>query len=501
MTNLLRTDGYKFSMAHAGFPLRRETFYLSFRKGGWQYIPFNLDDEIRKYLLPLPERDDNKYLRDHGYGLNGAMHESVTVGGLLNIRTAPKGTWVYQREPIATVSCRSFPASWLEPLALRLFFPIQLATEIKLKGTNIEPAMLMATCDEQADIMRRVINEVAGAQDQKALTDMIVLAGDEYRNSVMAQAKKLIDIVKDPFRIFEVGMRAATCEGQHRIVLEALKELGINSTSNVDLARELDMTPVGTMGHEHVQRWGNDLDAYRAMRDMRPGTPSYLLDPFDTITSGIPAAIKVALEDRHPFSIRYDSGDKFAQYIYAHGEFGRHNLSPVHILEDGLTAEMTAKFEQLREFTGVGVTKQVYGYGGFFVSHHWHNPLTRDRVSAVYKLTETSGEPRMKFGNETGLGKVSIPGKPVAWRRLRGSGPLSIIGQQGEEVQENYLCTTTQGPTHGAETSGSHDSVLNQLRVCNVDAEIMAEINGDHHRDPGYHLSPETQKLVEGLKR
>jgi nicotinic acid phosphoribosyltransferase len=501
MTNLLRTDGYKFSMAQAGFPLRRETFYLSFRKGGWQYIPFNLDGEIRKWLLPLPERDDNAYLRKYDYGLNVAMHESVTTARGLHIRTAPKGTWVYQREPIATINCSSFPASWLEPLALRLFFPIQLATEIKLKGTNIDPNMLLATCDEQADIMRRVIAEVAGDQDPKALTDMIVVAKDEYRNSAMEQAKKLIDIVKEPSRIFEVGMRAATCEGQHQIVLEALKELGIKATSNVALARDLDMMPVGTMGHEHIQRWGNDLDAYRAMRDMRVGTPSYLLDTFDTITSGIPAAIQTALEDHHTFSIRYDSGDKFAQYIYAHGEFGRHGLRPIHILEDGLTDAMTAKFETLREFTELDEKHQVYGYGGFLVSKHWHNPLTRDRVSAVYKLTETSGEARMKFGNETGLGKVSVPGKPVAWRRLRGDGPLSIIGQQGEEVPDNYLCMTTQGPTHGAKENDIHSRILGQLRICNVDTEIMAEIQGDHHRDPGYHLSPETQKLVEGLKR
>jgi len=498
MTNLLRTDGYKFSMAQAGFPLRRETFYLSFRKGGWQYIPFNLDGEIRKWLLPLPRKGENEYLREHNYGLNGAMHESVTTGSLLNIRTAPKGTWVYQREPLATITCRSFPASWLEPLALRLFFPIQLATEIKLHGADIDPLMLRATCDEQVDIMRRVIDEVANEQDQKALTDMIVLAENEYRNSVMEQTKELLSIVKEPSRIFEVGMRAATCEGQHKIVLETLKELGINGTSNVALAQELDMKPVGTMGHEHIQRWGNDLDSYRAMRDMRVGTPSYLLDTFDTITSGIPAAIQTALEDRHNFSIRYDSGDKFAQYIYAHGEFGRHNLSPVHILEDGLTAAMTAKFEKLREFTGLDETKQVYGYGGFFVSHHWNNPLTRDRVSAVYKLTETSGEARMKFGNETGLGKVSVPGKPVAWRRLRGSGPLSIIGQQGEEVPDNYLCTTVQGPSHGM-TGAQHEEVRGKLRTCNVDSAIMASIK--NNKDEGYHLSPATTKLVESLQR
>ena len=33
-TSLLATDGYKFSMAEAGWPLRKETFYYTHRKGG-----------------------------------------------------------------------------------------------------------------------------------------------------------------------------------------------------------------------------------------------------------------------------------------------------------------------------------------------------------------------------------------------------------------------------------------------------------------------------------
>lgn len=491
MSNLLRTDGYKFSMAQAGFPLRRETFYLSFRKGGWQYIPFDLDKELRQWLLPIPEDGDASYLDSVGYGMTGAMTDSVRTAHGISLRSAPAGTWVYQREPIATINMASFPASWLEPIALRLFFAIQLSTEIKKHGAEIDPRMLHCTCEEQAGIARRVIEAVAqgNGSDQKALMDRIVVDEDAYRTAVTEQAKKLIQIVGNPSRLFEVGMRAATCEAQHKIALEALRELGIRDTSNVELARELGMHAVGTMGHEHVQRWGNDLDAFRAMRDMRVGTPSYLLDTFDTIGSGIPAAIQVAKETPHTFAIRYDSGDKYGQYIYSHGEFGRHNLKPIHILEDGLTDGMTAKFEQLREFTGLSPDHQVYGYGGFFVSKCWDNPLTRDRVAAVYKLTETSGEPRMKWGNEEGLGKISVPGNPVAWRRVRGNGPLSIIGQVGEEVPEDHLCVTTYGDLDGDK------KVLDQLRICNVEREILAR------PEQPYVLSPETQRLIASIER
>ena len=478
MSSILQTDGYKFSMAQAGFPLRQETFYLSFRKGGWQYIPFDMEAEIRSLLPVVPQvlDGDLSFVNGHGYGPTGAMLEALSAD--VTVKAAAGGTWVYQREPILTVTGPSFLVSWLEPLALRLFFPIQLATELKKHGTDIPDEMLLATCNEQRDIMVRVIKAVC-PDKENALHDRIVVADRRYSDSVTAQAKQILDVVKDPSRLFEVGMRAATCEEQHALVLKALRELGITATSNVALARQLDMKPVGTMGHEHIQRWGNDLDAYRAMRDTRRGAPSYLLDTFDTITSGIPNAIKVMKEWDHACSIRYDSGDKFGQYIYAHGEFKRHGLEPTHIIEDGLNYDTIVKFENLRRHTELAPGKQLYGAGGLWVSAHWTNPLTRDRVSAVYKLTQTSGEPRMKWGNEEGIGKQSVPGHPVVWRRLRGEGPLSVIAQDGEPVAENHVVL-----------SGNPEA-LQQLRICNVRCE----------GDQPYTLSPETQRLVATFNR
>ena len=113
-------------------------------------------------------------------------------------------------------------------------------------------------------------------------------------------------------------MRSVSCLEQHEIGLRACREAGIQRTSNVLLARTLGMIPVGTMGHEHVQRYGADEPAFRAMRERRPGRSSYLLDTYDTIGSGIPTAFKLIREDPgHGDSIRYDSGDKEKQYRFA----------------------------------------------------------------------------------------------------------------------------------------------------------------------------------------
>ena len=67
--SLLMTDGYKFSMAEAGWPLRRETFYWSHRRGGPQVLPFDARAEVLE-LLPEVTPADLAYLEQQGYDLD-----------------------------------------------------------------------------------------------------------------------------------------------------------------------------------------------------------------------------------------------------------------------------------------------------------------------------------------------------------------------------------------------------------------------------------------------
>ena len=114
------------------------------------------------------------------------------------------------------------------------------------------------------------------------------------------------------------------------------------------------------------------------------------------------------------------------------------------------------------------------------------NPLTRDRVSAVFKLSETGGVPRMKFANETGGGKESVPGRPVVWRRVRGVGPLGIVAQAGEPVIDDYVLLS-QNP-----------DALEQLRLCNVLDLQRAQATPPAQRVIA--LSPATAALVAHLR-
>ena len=446
----LATDAYKYSMAQAGFPLRRETFYFSFRRGGPQFVPFDLGALVREMVEEVaPTAEDLDFARASGYAVSDAMEHALRSGAsALEICAVPKGVWVLEREPILSVTGPSFLVSWLEPMLLWLNFPIQLATAFK--RDTVDDAMRCATCEEHERIIRAVAEAV------HCDPGTITREDDAYRTRVGEGVRALVEAVGSPDRVFEVGMRSAVCMQQHELALQACADAGVVRTSNLHLARTLGMTAVGTMGHEHVQRWGDDLAAFEAMRDMRSSPPSYLLDTFDTMGSGIVAAASVMRSREHACSIRYDSGNKFVQYLHACELLSAAGLEPSHVLEDGLDLDATVHFEKLRAFTQWPAAKQLYGYGGTIVAKPATNPLTRDRVSAVFKLTETGGQPRMKFGNERGLGKQSVPGRPVVWRRLRGDGPLGIIAQAGETPPEDY-----------AVLSGNPD-LVETLRLCNA---------------------------------
>ncbi|WP_394826055.1 nicotinate phosphoribosyltransferase [Pendulispora albinea] len=432
--SLLRTDGYKFSMAEAGWPLRQETFYYAQRKGGAAILPFDVETELQK-LMPMPTDDDYAYLAAHEYEMGAGFKAAVLFRNQVVVRALPKGTWFLPREPVFSVTGPSALVSWLEPLALHLHYRIQLASLALTEPSALAAEVGTVTCEEQKDIVLSTLDSV-GVRAPKVMVD-----SEAYFERVRATAANLVRIVGDPARIFEVGLRAATCVKQHELALQACKAAGIRRTSHVWAAARLDMIPVGTMGHEHVQRFGSDEAAFRAMRDRRPGRSSYLLDTFDTIRSGIPAAFRLMGEEgyqRRGDSIRYDSGDKEMQYRYAAQEARKRGIRTVQILEDGFDAAQTEKFEVLRREVGWTPEEQFYGYGGYLIAKPSGTSLVRDRVAAVYKLSQTATSPTMKFGDDSGIGKESIPGNPVVFRRRSGDGPRGVIGQAGEPPPQGY---------------------------------------------------------------
>lgn len=422
-----RTDAYKLSMAESGAPLRIETFYYTHRRGGfngWHYMPVDVSKFIHS-LVPVPKKEDYDYLTQHGYEVGAAYRHGLTQKDLV-IRAVPKGRWFYNREPAFSVKGTSVLSSWLEPTVLMLQYRIQLATDILTGSTGSRS--VNATCEEEQQIILETFDGLGVTPPE------VTVRSEDYYKTIFNRAKEILELLEDPSRAFEVGMRAVSCLAQHEIALQAIRAAGICRTSNVEAAQKLGMIPVGTMGHEHLQRLGSDLAGYRAMRDRFPGFLSYLLDTFDTIRSGIPAAFRVISEqpDRKA-GIRFDSEKLILeQYLFAITRARSQGLSPYLTLESGWDFAKTREFEDYRKMLRWPSNLQGYGYGGYLVKPDW-DTFDRDAVSAVYKLCQSGARPCMKFGDDPDSPKQSIPGEPVIWRPRRDHSQVtSIIAQEGE---------------------------------------------------------------------
>lgn len=482
MTSILGTDGYKFSMAQAGFPLRRETFNLTFRRGGWFYNPFDLEAKVRALVPQMPDtrehQIDLEYLAANNYRLTQGMYEALK--GELEIRAIPKGAWFSNQEPILTVTGPSFLVSWLEAQLTWLNYPIQLATLLKAGIQEDRPMSIISVGHEA--IVQEVFDAIKISHATQRVTD--------YPEHVLRVAREMVDALDGGdvgLRLIEGGMRSALSMDHHLMVLEACREVGITRTSNVELAPVIGMIPSGTAGHEHSQRSGSDPVAYANYMDRVCGLVSCLSDTVSTLNSGLPATMDIARRNpERDFLFRLDSGDRMSYFHIAATRFRQEDIDNVIINVAGdVNAQMMREFEPLRKLIHWAPNRLSYMIGGQLTAETLPTTLTRSRVACVFKLSMTGDRPTMKLGDDVGVGKRSWPGHPVTWRRLRGSGPVGIVGQLGEPVPENYILLN--GNPKAAEA-------LNLTRA--YPTLRGKEFVWDTHPVP-YVASPGTQALID----
>jgi nicotinate phosphoribosyltransferase len=435
----MRTDWYKPVMAAAGASLRPETFNFAIRKGGPFYMPVDPAAYVQS-LLPQFLDEDMAYLQSRGLGLGQAYAQAL--GASVEVHGVPKGAWFSDREVVLTVSGPSALVSYLEAQIIWLQFRVQVATIAKLHPETMAQRLSIATTEREREIILESI-DAAGVQNAPEIT----VDTDGYFAHIKSRAEALVAAVEDPARVFEAGMRAASCAEQHLIAVEATKAAGFLATSNVEAARALDMHAGGTTGHEHTQRYGSDLAAFLAVRDRVDGEVTFLLDTFSTRFSGIPTALRVMRQTPNRVcSIRFDSestmeGD-YLLGIHAMREMGIE--APIN-LGGGFNLEKTKAFETLRKQMNWPAEHQRYMYGQYLVEPHVPLP-TRGEVGAVYKLSQSGENATMKFSDTEA--KSSSPGRPVTWRLMspgradRGDRPIGITGQLGEKPPPDYAVLT-----------------------------------------------------------
>ena len=347
----LMTDFYELTMAQTYFDEgdKDEVMYFDifFRQNpmnGGYTVAAGLDEMI-EYVKNFKFDDENiNYLRSLGTFSEEFLAYLKDLKFTGDIYAIPDGTPVFPNEPVITVRAKAVEAQILETALLACF----------------NHASLVAT-------------------SAKRITDEAVIDG-----------KKI--------PVMEFGARRARGIDS---AMEASKYGvmgGCVATSNTLAGYKYDLPVSGTMAHSLVTNSENEYEAFLKYAKSNPDNCIFLVDTYDTLRSGIPAAIRVAndylIPNGYKFKgIRIDSGD----LAYLSKE-ARKLLD-----EAGFTDTKICLSNGLNEYTIRDLVKEGAKFDSLGVGDNIS--ASKERLGGVYKLVaiENQGNliPKIKVSEDT----------------------------------------------------------------------------------------------------
>lgn len=136
--------------------------------------------------------------------------------------------------------------------------------------------------------------QVEGPIVDAQLIETALLNFVNYQTLIATKAAKIKNVVGDD-PLLEMGTRRAQEADAAIWGARAAYISGFNATSNVKAGEKFDIPVSGTHAHSLVQSFGNDYEAFKAYAKTHENSV-FLVDTYDTLRSGVPAAIKVAKE-------------------------------------------------------------------------------------------------------------------------------------------------------------------------------------------------------------
>lgn len=238
----------------------------------------------------------------------------------------------------------------------------------------------------------RLTAEAEGRRRLQAKIDLLKAVGDEAPRN-------------HPFELFDFGVRRRFSRPWQREVVAAFQQQVpqyFKGTSNVFLARELGLVPIGTMAHEYLQTYqalGVRLrDFQRAA--LEGWVQEYRGDLGIALTDVVGMDAFLADFDLYFAKLfdglRHDSGDPLVWAHKALAHYEKLRIDPHTkrlVFSDGLTIG-----KALALYRALGDRIQI----GFGIGTHLTNDVGLDTLSIVMKLTSANGQPVAKLADSPG---------------------------------------------------------------------------------------------------
>ena len=277
------------------------------------------------------------------------------------------------------------------------------------------------------------IVQVEGPLAQCQLVETALLNIVNFQTLIATKAARIKAVIEDE-PLMEFGTRRAHEMDAAIWGTRAAVIGGASGTSNVRAGKLFDIPVLGTHAHALVQVYGDDYKAFKAYAETHRNCV-FLVDTYDTLRIGVPAAIQVAREmgDRINFlGVRIDSGD--IAYI---SKKVRQQLD-----EAGFTEAKIYASNDLDENTILNLKMQkakidVWGVGTKLITAY-----DQPALGAVYKIVaieDENGQMRNTIKLSNNAEKVSTPGKKQVWRitsREKGKSEGDYITYDGVDANE-----------------------------------------------------------------
>lgn len=384
----LHTDLYQINMMQVyyqqGIHEKHAVFEVYFRKEPFQngYAVFAGLERIVQYLEQLQfSSSDLAYLADQGYPAD-FLDYLARLEMSLTVRSAREGDLVFANEPI-----------------------------VQIEGP-------LAQCQLVETAILNIVN---------------------YQTLIATKARRIKTVIEDE-PLLEFGTRRAQEMDAAIWGTRAAFIGGANATSNVRAGKLFGIPVSGTHAHALVQAYGNDYEAFKAYASTHRDCV-FLVDTYDTLKIGVPAAIRVAKEmgDRIRFlGVRLDSGDmafmskKVRQQLDEAG-FPDAKIYASNDLDENTILNLKMQKAKI-DVWGVG-TKLITAYD-------------QPALGAVYKMVsieDDHGVLQDTIKLSSNAEKVSTPGKKQVWRvtsKTKGKSEgdyITFADTDVRELEEVYM--------------------------------------------------------------
>lgn len=252
--------------------------------------------------------------------------------------------------------------------------------------------------------------QVEGPLAQCQLVETALLNIVNFQTLIATKAARIKTVIENE-PLLEFGTRRAQEMDASIWGARAAVIGGADATSNVRAGKLFGIPISGTHAHAMVQAYGDDYQAFKAYAQTHRDCV-FLVDTYDTLKIGVPAAIKVAKEfgdQIHFQGVRLDSGDM----AYLSKEVRK------QLDEAGFPDAKIYASNDLDENTILNLKMQkakidVWGVGTKLITAY-----DQPALGAVYKIVsieDDKGEMIDTIKLSNNAEKVSTPGKKQVWR-------------------------------------------------------------------------------------